>query len=128
MRIEVGQTWTIPHTDSQQHPLIVRTESGPYPTIKSNNSTKITPHTAGRYDVQSQNGVESRFAVIPSREINLQPRASIHNTDGPNREFGSMSTQVDISRWIALALLGLLATELVLRRIYRVGHEQVLSQ
>ncbi|HQB43976.1 MAG TPA: VWA domain-containing protein, partial [Polyangiaceae bacterium] len=107
-RIDVGQSWVI---DSES--VEVRTKSGPYPVAHSQGKTRITPHEAGRYDLRIAQEVDSRIASIPAHEVDLRPRR-ITETNQENR-LGTTSGTIDISRWIALFLLFLLAVELGLR-------------
>ena len=111
-RVEVGQSWVL-----DNDAIEVRSAEGRYPFSRSPGKARITPHRAGRYDIRIGEEVESRFASIPSREVDFRPRAVAASSQDPR--LGTTSTPVDISRWIALALLALLAMELGVRTLIR---------
>ncbi len=108
-RIEVGQSWVF---DS---PVQVATSMGDFPPQQRNNKVTVTPTRAGRYDVFVKGDIDRRFAIIPEREVDLRPRAAAESAQ--DNALGTTTASVDISRWIALLLLVLLAVELGLRAI-----------
>jgi len=107
-RVEVGQSWLF-----EDATVEVRSKVGPYPVTRWQDKVRVTPERAGRYDIRRQEDVEVRYATIASREVDLRTRrASDLSRD---QGWGATSTTVDISRWVALVLLGLVAVELVVR-------------
>jgi hypothetical protein len=117
-RMEVGRTWVLDDDDVE-----VRSEEGPFPVMQSQGKTRITPHVAGRYDIRRGSDVESRYAVVPAREVDLRPR----NAAGTSLDsgLGTQSTTTDISRWVALTLLALLSAEIVLRALMRRARDRL---
>lgn len=109
-RIEVGRTWKLDDTSVE-----VRTEKGPYPVERTDDKARVVPNFAGRYDMRMNGEIVTRFAVIPDREVDLRPRSVAPSTR--DETLGATTASVDISRWIALVLLALLAAELGLRMI-----------
>jgi hypothetical protein len=109
-RIVVGQSWVF-----EDVPMEVRTAAGPYPIVRSQGKARVTPEEAGRYDIRIDGEVDTRFAVIPAREVDLRPRKAAAATQ--DSTLGATRSSVDISPWIALVLLGLLASELALRTL-----------
>lgn len=106
-RIEVGRAWVFPRE------VEARTLDGPFPVEQHDGAFRVVPTKAGRYDVRIDGQVDTRFAVIAEREMDLRPRAVAESTQ--DTSLGSTKASVDVSQWIALALLGLLAAELALR-------------
>lgn len=109
-RIEAGRAWLVDATGVQ-----VRTEQGPHPVQRTDGKTKVVTDVAGRYDIKLDGEVDRRFAVIPEREVDLRPREVASSTQ--DETLGATTARVDISRWIALVLMGLLAAELTFRML-----------
>jgi hypothetical protein len=109
-RIDVGRSWVL-----DEGAVEVRTEAGPYPVTRAQGKVRITPHEAGRYDIRVGEEVDTRYAAVPSREVDLRPRKASEASLDPS--LGATSGSVDISRWIALFLLALLAAELGVRTL-----------
>ncbi len=117
-RIDVGRSWVL-----DDGPVEVRTEAGPYPVTRAQGKVRITPHAAGRYDIRVGEEVDTRYAAIPAREVDLRPRKASEASVDPS--LGATSGSVDISRWVALLLLALLAAELGVRTL---GHRPQVSK
>ena len=109
-RIDVGRAWVL-----DDAAIEVRTESGEFPVRRVDGKVRIVPTEAGRYDIRSGDEVDTRFAVIPEREVDLRPRPAAESTS--DQALGATTARVDVSRWIALVLLALLAAELALRLV-----------
>jgi len=77
------------------------------------------PEHAGRYRVAIDGDVETRFVTIDGREVTTLPHEPAAQADPVLT--GGVQSKVDISSEVALALLGLLLAELVLRSLGRFG-------
>jgi hypothetical protein len=68
---------------------------------------------AGRYVAQTDGEQSLRIATIPEREIDLRPRRIADTARAETQ--GGVQPALDISPYVALALIGLFALELMLR-------------
>ena len=112
-RVEVGRSWVFEHVAQVE----AQGPSGVVAVDRLNGAKRITPTVAGLYNLRLDGEVQARFASIPEREIDLRPRPIVPNAT--SQALGDTSSSVDISRYIAIGLLALLAAELVWRAIAR---------
>jgi len=110
-RIDVGASWTFDAANNVE----IRNRIGPVAAEQRDGRRVVTPSIAGRYDVRIADTVETRFAQIPERELDLRPRPVAPEAQRPH--LGATAANVDLSRPIAFVLLGLLAAELVARAV-----------
>lgn len=108
-RIEVGSAWTFPAASKVE--LAGAAERADIRDVQG--KLRVTPRVAGRFDFRVDGVADVRFAAIPDREIDLRTRAVTEKALGPSS--GSTTAWVDLSRYVALVLLGLLAGEMVVR-------------
>ncbi|MCU0690670.1 MAG: VWA domain-containing protein [Polyangiaceae bacterium] len=111
LRVEAGMPWVIRTTEK----VDVRGPAGNVPVMRSDRGVRVVPPEAGRYDLRIDGKTETRFAMVPVREIDFRPRSVANIESG--QAFGATRSSVDISRHVALLLLALLAGELVLRAL-----------
>lgn len=78
---------------------------------------RIRADWAGRYSLALDDKREFRVALPPAREIDLRPRSLPDNAG--NAALGGEAEKVDISRYVALLLLALVAAELLIRLLMR---------
>ncbi len=76
-----------------------------------------TPSVTGRYVVDADGTRETRFAVVPEGEVDLRPRAIAPRSH--DASLGGKAPRVDISKYVAIALLALMALELAARVVMR---------
>jgi len=119
LRVEVGHDFTFggakkiegvfwPTTGSPSEPVTL---------FERNGIRRATPSVAGRYEFDADGQHETRAAVVPETEIDLRPRIiadRAHDTG-----LGRHAPKVDISRWVALVLLALVAIEMTARIVMR---------
>jgi hypothetical protein len=74
---------------------------------------RATPPLAGVYEVILDGERELRVATVPEQEIDLRPRALVQ--DARDARLGGAAGAVDVSAYVALALLILATGELALR-------------
>jgi hypothetical protein len=74
-----------------------------------------TPARAGLYALTLDGEETTRVATIPEREIDLRPRKV--ETSARSAALGGVATSLDVSPYVALLLLALLAAELLLRAL-----------
>jgi len=111
-RIDVGGAWSFPSTS------VVEQAKGQEALEQHvvNDRRRATPRLAGRYDLRIDGVAEARFATIPEREIDLRRRKLVENATSASA--GSNVAWVDLSRYLALVLLAVLAGEMVLRFLH----------
>lgn len=128
-RIDVGETWTFDGFNDvavervsfsgpgERRPVPVNDESKSEKSADigaaSDRRLRATPPLAGLYELTLEGERSTRVASVPEREIDLRPRnvAPAARTE----TLGGVSAAIDMSPYIALALLALLAVELLLR-------------
>jgi hypothetical protein len=108
-RIEAGAAWAF----HSAHAVEARSEMGPVHVERNNGTFRVIAPTAGRYDIRVDGVIETRFATIPEREVDLRTRAVAPTARAET--LGATTASVDVSRYVAFALLFLLAAELALR-------------
>lgn len=74
---------------------------------------RVVPDRAGRVQLVVDGDRTERVVTVPAEELDTRARAP--SADAGSGDLGGRSAQIDLSPWIALALLALLAAELVLR-------------
>ena len=116
-RIEVGDAFTF---DGFKDITVRRLAEGggsarPVPITRNDGRPRAEPAVAGLYEVALDGDTSTRVAAIAEREIDLRPR----KVEPPARsaDLGGVASSIDASPYLALALLGLLAAELVVRAI-----------
>jgi hypothetical protein len=116
-RTPAGTPWTFPAASQVK----IDGVAGPLSTDEpaGEDQRAAVPERAGRYRVTIDDSVETRFVTIDGREVTTPPREPSARVD-PVLASGVQS-RVDISSEVALALLGLLLAELVLRALGRFG-------
>ena len=119
---EVGIPWLVV---SDEAPAVLGPD-GPVDAIAAGGSSdcvgdcadvglwQITPEVAGRYGIDTSDGPQVRIARLSDRELLTMPTDATEQ--GPVRAatLGNQRT-LDISNWIALALVGLLGVEIAFR-------------
>lgn len=108
-RIEAGSGWTFDAARSVE----ARNEVRAVTVERDNGTYRVIAPTAGRYDLRVDGVVETHFAMIPEREVDLRTRAVAATATA--KTLGATTASIDMSRYVAFALLFLLAAELGLR-------------
>jgi hypothetical protein len=94
-----------------------RTAEIPLDVHEDRGLARVRTDLAGRYLLTLDDKSEVRVALVPPREIDLRPRALPDQAS--DKAFGGEADKVDISRYVALFLLFVVASELVIRVIMR---------
>lgn len=113
-RIDVGASWLVDESRS----LEVRNRFGLVASELRDGKRRVTPALAGRYDLRIDGAIDTRFAQVPERELDLRPRAIAQSA--LRSDLGGTSSSVDISRYIAFLLLALVAAEMAARGVMAV--------
>jgi hypothetical protein len=116
-RIEAGEPWIF---DGFSRVTVHRaaTPSEPahaIPLTDEGGRVRATPGQAGTYSISLDGDSSTRVVAIPERELDLRPRRLPPESHSPN--LGGLAESIDVSPYVALSLLGLLAVELLLRTI-----------
>lgn len=74
---------------------------------------RVVPELAGLYLLQLDGNEATRVAAVSEAEVDLRPRPAAPGQHG--EELGGVEASVDISSYIALALLALILLEMVIR-------------
>jgi hypothetical protein len=112
--ITVGDFWQFTREDTTvilgpAGNVVARTNSS---TDKNDAPLRFVPEQIGRYQIQRGKETEDRFAIWPSEETLLTPRPwPVVTVTKTNQRTG----QLDISRYIAVALVILLGLEVLFR-------------
>jgi hypothetical protein len=120
-RVDAGDSWTF---DGAKSVTVFREGSlGPasrvsIPVIEADRRMRATPSVAGVYDVTIDGEHEVRVATVPEREIDLRPRPLVQNAR--DARLGGAAGAVDVSAYVALALLALATAEVAMRARARV--------
>lgn len=115
-RVDAGDAWTF---DGVKTVSVARLgEGGPndrttIPLTEADRRARATPPLAGVYEVTLDGEREIRVATVPEREIDLRARAVVQNAR--DSRLGGAAGAVDVSSYVALALLALATIELALR-------------
>jgi hypothetical protein len=111
-RSEVGSTWTVPASVSG-----VVGPSGPVEVVRDGGRATIVPAVIGAYQVKADVREELRVASPVAAEVDMRPRRVAARGDAAH--LGATQAQVDISSYIAMALLMLMLSEVALRLHHR---------
>jgi len=104
---EVGQQWEVPDGTLVQGP------TGRLDPITVDGRSLVVPDRVGRYTLRAQARESSRFALRSAQEATLQPNGQA--TQRATQSSRQAPQMTDISREIALALLGLMLLEFGVR-------------
>lgn len=124
-RIDAGEAWSF---DGWREIVVERVsfagpgDRAPVPVSQDDGRPRAVPSLAGLYELTLDGERTTRAVAVPEREIDLRPR-QVHPSS-QTESLGGVSAAVDISPYVALALLALLAIELLLRTA---GHRAVTS-
>jgi hypothetical protein len=108
-RTDIALPWTFPGARDLQ----VEGPAGPLATSREHGVVKVVPTLLGAYRISVDGRTEVRVAAPLAREIDLRPRRVAPATGGS--ALGERHASVDVSWFIALALLGLTTVELLMR-------------
>jgi hypothetical protein len=108
-RSEVGTVWSFPGARD----LDVVGPRGPTASSRDEGVARFIPPLVGLYRIAVDGKGETRVAAPVPRELDFRPRASATTMGGEG--MGERRASVDISGEVALALLLLVAVEIVLR-------------
>lgn len=113
-RIDAGQSWTF---DGFQRVRVRRLgaagASAEVPVLDTDGRPRAAPALAGTYEIDLGDEKVTRVAAVPEREIDFRPRPV--SPSAASEVFGGVAPSMDVSPWVAVALLGLLAVEMALR-------------
>ena len=115
-RVDAGDAWTF---DGVKTASVLRLgdkgtkDRVQIPLIEADRRLRATPPLAGVYEVTLDGERELRVATVPEQEIDLRPRALVQ--DARDARLGGAAGAVDVSAYVALALLLLATGELALR-------------
>lgn len=113
-RVDAGDAWTF---DGVKSATVFRLgdtgDRTPIPLTEADRRLRATPPQAGVYEVTLDGEREIRVATVPEREIDLRPRPIVQNAR--DARLGGAAGEVDVSAYVALALLALATVELVIR-------------
>jgi hypothetical protein len=115
-RIDAGEAWSFDGWKQVQVERVSYEGPGdrtPVPVSQEDGRPRAVPSLAGLYELTLEGERTTRVVAVPEREIDLRPRR-VHSS-AQAESLGGVSAAVDISPYVALALLGLLAIELLLR-------------
>jgi hypothetical protein len=117
-RIDVGETWTFDgfkRITIQHFAISGSDKPTPIPVTFDDGRPRATPPLAGLYELNLDGEASSRIAAVPEREIELRPRRVLESARSAS--LGGVQSSLDASPYVALALLGLVAIELLLRAL-----------
>ncbi|WP_437307571.1 VWA domain-containing protein [Sorangium sp. So ce388] len=120
-RLAAGETWTFDgYRDVKVERVRVDAGQGPagreaLPVAEVERRLRVSPPLAGLYELTLDGERSTRVVSVPEREIDLRPRRVADSARAA--ELGGMSASIDASPYVALALLLLLAAELLLRAL-----------
>ncbi|XXY45436.1 VWA domain-containing protein [Sorangium sp. So ce269] len=120
-RLAAGETWTFDgYRDVKVERVRVDAGQGPagreaLPVAEVERRLRVSPPLAGLYELTLDGERSTRVVSVPEREIDLRPRRVADSAR--SAELGGMSASIDASPYVALALLSLLAAELLLRAL-----------
>jgi hypothetical protein len=124
-RVDAGDAWTF---DGAKSVTVFRAgDKGPndrvkIPVTEVDRRLRATPPVTGVYDVTIDGEHEIRVATVPEREIDLRPRPVVQNAR--DTRLGGAAGAVDVSSYVALALLALATAELAVRARARAQGER----
>lgn len=117
-RVDVGESWTFDGYRKVRVERLPREQGqkpAPIPVTETDRRLRAAPPLAGLYQLELDGEVTTRVAAVPDREIDLRPRRV--RDDARSAALGGIDPSLDVSPWVALALLGLLVAELFLRTL-----------
>jgi hypothetical protein len=117
-RINAGEAWTFDGYKEVKVDRVSYAGPGERAAVEvtfSDGRPRATPSLAGLYEVTLDGEASTRVVAVPEREIDFRPRKAQAQARASN--LGGVSSAVDVSPYVALALLGLLAAELLLRTL-----------
>jgi hypothetical protein len=127
-RIDVGEAWTF---DGYRDVKVQRVSIAgpgkpvPVPVTELDRRPRAAPPLAGLYELVLDGESTTRVAAVPEREIDLRPRRV--RDDARATSLGGVASSLDASPYVALALLALLALELLFRVLNQSRPAQSLS-
>ncbi len=110
LRGQVGLPWSFPGAGSVR----VEGPSGPLEVTRESGVANVSAPALGIYRVTVDGRTEARVAEVDPREVDLRPRA-VGPAGAASESVGQRRELVDISGYVALALLALLTLEMALR-------------
>jgi hypothetical protein len=113
LRGDVGVPWAF----AGAHQIETEGPSGRITALRDEGAFRVVPPLVGPYRLTVDGTKELRVAAPVQREIDLRPRAVASSSTSSS--LGGGVSIVDISWTIALALLGLMAAEIVVRAVTR---------
>jgi hypothetical protein len=108
-RSDVGTAWSFPGA----HGVEAVGPRGPIAVSRDEGVARFVPPWVGLYRISVDGKSETRVAAPVLRELDFRPRSAATTTGGEG--MGERRAAVDISGQVALALLALVAAEIVLR-------------
>lgn len=135
-RIDVGETWTFDGFNDVKVERVSFAGPGERKPVKvtdlkddtrdegdrssmaalgSDRRISASPPLAGLYELSLDGETSTRAAQVPEREVDLRPRKVAPSAR--TEALGGMAAAVDVSPYVALSLLALLAAELLLRTL-----------
>jgi hypothetical protein len=106
----VGLPWSFPGAGSVR----VEGPSGLLEVTRESGVASVSAPALGIYRVTVDGRTEARVAEVDPREVDLRPRA-VGPAGAASESVGQRRELVDISGYVALALLALLTLEMALR-------------
>jgi hypothetical protein len=128
-RIDAGQSWTF---DGFQRVRVRRLggagADAEVPVLDADGRPRAAPPLAGSYEIDLGDEKVTRVAAVPEREIDFRPRPV--SPSAASEVFGGVAPSMDVSPWVAVGLLALLAVEMALRvaRRARAGAAPVVER
>jgi hypothetical protein len=113
LRGDVGAPWAF----AGAHQVEAEGPAGRVVSVRDDGALRIVPTVIGPYRLTVDGAKELRVAAPSAREIDLRPRAVIPGATSSS--LGGGVSVVDVSWVIALALLGLVAAEILARALTR---------
>lgn len=115
-RVDAGQTWVFDgYHDVTVSLRPIEGDPRRLELVHEDGRLRATPAVAGLYDVTLDGAATTRVVAVPDREIDLRPREVAPSAEAAS--MGGMSESIDVSPYLALGLLGLVAVELFLRTL-----------
>jgi hypothetical protein len=108
-RSEVGTTWKFPSTRA----VDIKGPLGDFTPSRDDGVLRFTPSLLGPYRITIDGQTETRVASPDERELDLRPRGYASSAGAGG--VGHTRAAADVSREVALAVLGLMVVEMALR-------------
>ncbi|MEP7126328.1 MAG: BatA and WFA domain-containing protein [Byssovorax sp.] len=115
-RIDVGQAWTFDgysNVKVRRLPLDGAGSPRTIAVIEQDRRLRADAPLAGLYELTLDGEATTRVAAVPDREIDFRPRPV--RDEAHASAMGGVASALDASPYVAIALLALLAAELLLR-------------